>query len=152
MSGAGARAGSGSILLAGALLAALALTGPAAGTLSPELAPLLATLLGWPLAEECLFRGALQGALSRRPALGVRRCGVSGAALLTAVAFAAAHVPAHGLAHAGAVFAPGVAFGVLRERTGGLAAPIVAHGLANGLWLLAGGAAQTAMGMASGQS
>lgn len=152
MNEAGARPGEASPLLAGALLAALALTGPAAGALSPELASLLATVLCWPLAEECLFRGALQGALARRPALRVRRCGVSGAVLLTAVAFAAAHVPAHGAVHAAAVFAPGVAFGILRERTGGLAAPIVAHGLANGLWLLAGGAVQTAMGMASGQS
>jgi membrane protease YdiL (CAAX protease family) len=152
MTGPGVRAGEASPLLAGALLATLALTGPAAGTLSPELASLLATLLCWPLAEECLFRGALQGALARRPALAVRRCGVSGAVVLTALAFAAAHAPAHGLAHAAAVFAPGVVFGVLRERTGGLAAPIAAHGLANGLWLLADGGLQTAMGMASGQS
>lgn len=140
------------MLLAGALLAALVLTGPAAGTLSPERASLLTTLLCWPLAEECLFRGALQGALLRRPALTVRGWGVSGAALLAAVAFALAHVPAHGLAHAAAVFAPGVVFGILRERTGGLAVPIAAHGLANGLWLLADGDLQTAMGMVSGQS
>ena len=152
MSAAALRTGDSSPLLAAALLAGLALTGPAAAALPPEATSLLAFLLCWPLAEECLFRGALQGALLRRPALAVRHGGISRAALLTAVLFAAAHAPAHGVAHAMAVLGPGIVFGMLRERTGGLAAPILAHGLANGLWLVAGGAAQTAMGMTSGQS
>lgn len=79
-----------------------------------------------PLGEELLFRGiihrALYGALGRR------------AAWLSGAMFAAAHLYA---VHFLAVWILGMLLARLYERRGSLVAPIVAHGVVNGLVALA---------------
>lgn len=73
----------------------------------------------WPLIEELLFRGLLQGQLLRLSQHGgqPRRIGpVSWANALSTLAFVALHLPAQPLAWALAVAAPSLVFGHLRER------------------------------------
>ena len=90
---------------------------------------LLAAGVGAPLAEECLFRGLLYGALRGTP------LGAAGATVLTAVCWASLHAAysAYGLL---AIALIGVYFAYLRERTGSLLAPIVCHGAYNSLIVL----------------
>lgn len=82
-----------------------------------------------PIAEEALWRGLLQPAL--------RRAGLGGfeAVLATATLFALIHwsvVPAEGRAAGLAMlFTLALALGILRERTGGIIAPIALHALFN---------------------
>lgn len=89
----------------------------------------LVALIGAPLAEELLWRGLCQQA--------IRRAGVGAwwSILIAAWLFAATHLPvlvaggeAGGLT---VLFGLGVLFGVLAERSGGIVAPVVAHGLFN---------------------
>ena len=82
-----------------------------------------------PIAEEALWRGLLQPSL--------RRAGLGGfeAVLATATLFALIHwsvVPAEGRAAGLAMlFTLALALGILRERTGGIIAPIALHALFN---------------------
>jgi len=85
------------------------------------------------LSEELFFRGFVQTSLNARWTTRWRVLGaeVGWAWPMTALLFAAGHLataphPARLL-----VFFPGLLMGWLRERTGGLLAPIVFHGLAN---------------------
>jgi membrane protease YdiL (CAAX protease family) len=82
------------------------------------------TALG-PITEEVLFRGYLQSG-----AVGLlgRRTGV----VVVAIAFGLVHVNVGWYAFL-PITALGLFFGWLRERTGGLAAPILAHCLHNAL-------------------
>lgn len=84
----------------------------------------LASFVG-PVLEEVLFRGFVQPAC-------VDRLGTSGGILFTALLFAAIH----GADAMLPVFALAVVLGILRHRTGGLAAPVLAHCLWNGTTLL----------------
>jgi membrane protease YdiL (CAAX protease family) len=78
--------------------------------------------------EEVVFRGGLQAALLRRPAWARRRFGASGANSLASVAFALAHMPAHGPLHALLVLPVSVLLGVAYEASGGrLRLPIALH-------------------------
>ncbi len=87
---------------------------------------LLRIPLGTVWAEEAAFRGALAGA-------GARAFGRPGGRLLQAVAFGLSHVPdarATGQPVAGTVLVTAVvgwAFGWLADRSGSLAAPMLAH-------------------------
>ncbi len=81
----------------------------------------VAVFLG-PLAEEVVFRGYLYGALKR--SLGVTRALLLSSALFGLI---------HGLDYALPLAFLGLFFGWLRERSGGLVAPIVAHVLHNAL-------------------
>ncbi len=92
---------------------------PAPGEFGFWLGLLVAVGLG-PLAEEIVFRGYVQGALTER--LGTR---------LGIVATAAAFGLVHGLDKALPLALLGLLFGWLRERTGGLLAPFVAHAVHN---------------------
>lgn len=126
--------------------AGLGLVDPAGAPLAPPGAPLtLDAGLGWwlgfalwqlaliALSEELFFRGFLQTGLN---ALWKRRWRLLGADVglawpVTSALFAIGHLattphPARLL-----VFFPGLLMGWLRERTGGLLAPIVFHGLSN---------------------
>jgi hypothetical protein len=79
----------------------------------------LAFVLLWPLIEELLFRGLLQGQLLRILAASnqPRRIGpVTWANTVTTLAFVALHLPAQPLAWALAVALPSLVFGHLRER------------------------------------
>lgn len=90
---------------------------------------LLAAGVGAPLAEELLFRGLIFGALRQSP------LGFVGATLITAVAWASLHAN-YSLYGVGAITFIGLYLAWLRERTGGLLAPMVCHGCYNFLIIL----------------
>jgi len=86
------------------------------------------------VSEELFFRGYVQAVAlrwlktrSHVPALAVEW----GATAFSAASFGLAHVLALGSLAGAAVVAPGILFGWLRFRTGSLAPPVVAHGIAN---------------------
>lgn len=87
------------------------------------------TALLVPLAEEAAWRGLMQPAM--------RRAGLPALAsvVATAVLFAAVHwsviAPEGRITAMAMLTLLGIAFGILRERTGGILAPAVAHGLFN---------------------
>jgi membrane protease YdiL (CAAX protease family) len=96
----------------------------------------LALVLLYPVLEELVFRGLLQGWLLRR-GWGDRRAGpVTAANLAAALAFAAAHLLRVSPAWAAAVFLPGLVFGYFRERHG-IGAAIALHAWYNAgfVWL-----------------
>jgi membrane protease YdiL (CAAX protease family) len=72
------------------------------------------------VAEEAFLRGALYTAVRDLR-------GESAALAVTAVAFAALHLPLYGWSSAPLDLAVGLVLGVLREQTGGWAAPAVTH-------------------------
>jgi len=99
----------------------------------------LALALLYPVLEELVFRGLLQGALLRR-GWGRRRAGpVTAANLAAALAFAVAHLLRLTPAWAAAVLLPGLVFGYFRERHG-IGAAIVLHAFYNAgfVWLFHG--------------
>jgi membrane protease YdiL (CAAX protease family) len=101
----------------------------------PDGLPLLAAvqLLVVALPEELFYRGWLQTSLRRlAPERGVTVLGarLGHGFLLTQALFAAGHLVSLQPWRVG-TFLPGLLFGWLRERTGGLAAPVVAHALSN---------------------
>ncbi|WP_405235040.1 JDVT-CTERM system glutamic-type intramembrane protease MrtJ [Lentisalinibacter orientalis] len=90
----------------------------------------------YPVVEEVVFRGLLQGSLLRT-GWGTKRFGALTAAnVLAAVAFAAAHLVRTSPPWAAAVLVPGLVFGFFRERHG-LHAAIVLHVVYNAgfVWL-----------------
>ena len=96
-----------------------------------------AGLLAWfsfvlwqPLLEELVFRGMLQGQLSRI-LRGSRVGPVSAANLLATAAFAAMHLIAQPPAWALAVVAPSLIFGHLRERFDSVWPALAMHALYN---------------------
>ena len=99
---------------------------------------LLAILLLYPVVEEWVFRGVLQGELLsysrwRRTHLGLTR-----ANLLTSLLFAAMHLVHQPPLWALAVVAPSLVLGHFRERYDGLRMPIALHILFNTVYVLAG--------------
>lgn len=121
----------------------------AAARQAGPVAPLLALGVGLaaPVAEELLFRGFVWQ--------GLRRLGLWAATLGSAALFGLYHLdPLHAVGAA----ALGLALGWMRGYTGGLAAPLLAHALNNGVWLgvlwagweppQVGGAAALALGVA----
>lgn len=79
----------------------------------------------YPLLEEIVFRGALQGWLRTR--LTAARGPLSLANLLTSLAFAVTHMLVLGQAAAAWVFIPSLFFGWTRDVHGGLAGAFVLH-------------------------
>ena len=81
------------------------------------------------VSEEALWRGLLQ------PAMRCAGLGAAGAVAATAVLFTLIHwtvIPADGrIAGLAMLFVLACALGILRERTGGLVAPITLHALFN---------------------
>ena len=91
---------------------------------------LLFAVLIYPLLEEIVFRGALQGFLIER--LSGKRLpnwlgGLSLANLITSVVFAAMHLFNQSPLWAALIFFPSLVFGWAREATGGLMAPVLLH-------------------------
>lgn len=80
----------------------------------------------YPLVEETLFRGVLQGWLLE---CGLQRrwLGISVANWLTSGLFTGLHFAAHPPLAAAAVLLPSLIFGHFRDRHGGLCAPVVLH-------------------------
>ena len=90
----------------------------------------------YPVVEEVVFRGLVQDAAHRhlpRWKLGP----ISHANLITSVIFSALHVINHPPLWAAAVFLPSLLFGLLKDRSGGLTAPILMHAFYNSgyFWL-----------------
>lgn len=83
--------------------------------------------LVYPIVEELLFRGLLQGWLREWSSLRRNWLGLSGANLLTSAVFTGLHFIAHPPLAAAAVIAPSLIFGHFRDRHGNLRAPIVLH-------------------------
>ncbi|MGA7801275.1 MAG: JDVT-CTERM system glutamic-type intramembrane protease [Gammaproteobacteria bacterium] len=108
----------------------------------PLHAPLafLLPALVYPIAEEIIFRGALQEWLGDH--LPDRPLGpVSLANLVTSVVFTSLHFIHHPPFWAAMVFVPSLVFGYFKDRTGALQAPIVLHVFYNAgyYWLFTGG-------------
>ncbi len=83
--------------------------------------------LVYPVLEEIVFRGVLQGWLLKQ-GWGQRKwAGLSGANVVTSLFFMALHVVRRpGMLSVG-VFIPSLVFGFFRERYGNLYAPIALH-------------------------
>ena len=87
-------------------------------------------ILLYPVLEELAFRGFVQSGLLRVPALARRwagRLGMTGANLVTAVLFGAAHAWYQPLWYAGLVIIPGLIFGLVRDRTDRVWPAILLH-------------------------
>ncbi|HHJ15416.1 MAG TPA: JDVT-CTERM system CAAX-type protease [Gammaproteobacteria bacterium] len=92
--------------------------------------------LFYPVVEELVFRGMIQDFVRRR--LPAWRIGpLSHANILTSLLFTALHFINHPPLWAAAVFVPSLLFGFFRERSAGLAAPILLHVFYNSgyIWL-----------------
>ena len=95
-------------------------------------------LLLYPLVEEWVFRGVLQGELLKR-AWGKRRgIGISNANLVTSIVFVSLHLINQPPAWALAVLLPSLVLGHFRERHDSLLPPMLLHPLFNLTYLLAG--------------
>jgi len=80
----------------------------------------------YPIIEEIVFRGFIQEFIQAR--LRPWRLGpLTHANLLTSLLFTALHFINHPPLWAAAVFLPSLLFGLSKERSGGLAAPILLH-------------------------
>jgi len=96
----------------------------------------LLPVLLYPVAEEIVFRGLVQELLQEY--LGTGGLGpLSVANLLTSILFTGMHFIYHPPLWAALVLFPSLVFGFFKERTGGLAAPIVLHAFYNAgfIWL-----------------
>ncbi len=93
----------------------------------------------YPLVEELVFRGLIQDLAHQhlRPwSLGP----LTHANILTSLLFTALHFFSHPPLWAAAVLAPSLVFGLFKDRSGRLAAPILLHAFYNSgyFWLFAG--------------
>ena len=105
-----------------------AATGPAWIAERPGTFLLLAG--AYPVVEELVFRGGVQGELARWVPR-TRRGPVSAANLATSSLFSGLHLLSHPPLWAAAVFLPSLVFGAFRDRRGGVGAPILLHGWYN---------------------
>lgn len=87
----------------------------------------LMSVLVYPVLEEIVFRGGIQGALLTRPALARSVMGISLACVLTSILFAAAHLLRQPPLWAALVFIPSLVFGWARERHDSLVSPTALH-------------------------
>jgi membrane protease YdiL (CAAX protease family) len=95
-----------------------------------ELQP-LAEVIVVALPEEAFFRGYVQSRLGEA-FVGARGLGpVTAANLVTSLLFAAGHFGTSVSVARASVFFPSLLFGLLRERTGGIVAPVIVHALSN---------------------
>jgi membrane protease YdiL (CAAX protease family) len=79
------------------------------------------------VAEEVIFRGAIQGWLLRKEGLRSRLIGVSRANWLTSLLFAAAHVWQHPLLLLPGYLVVSLVLGYFRERYNGILVPVALH-------------------------
>jgi hypothetical protein len=80
----------------------------------------------YPVVEELVFRGLLQD-LAHRYLKAWRLGPLTHANILTSLVFTALHFIHHPPLWAAAVLAPSLLFGFFKDRSGGLAAPILLH-------------------------
>jgi len=88
-------------------------------------------VVAYPLMEEIIFRGAMQGWLLDFSWGRKRMAWVSFANVITSLIFAALHAFSHPALMAMLVFFPSMLFGFFRERTGSIAASVILHGSYN---------------------
>lgn len=86
-----------------------------------------AVVIWYPLWEELLFRGLLQGELIERGWIRPWVCGLSGANISVSLLFTVFHLWSHSLIWAILVFFPSVVFGYLRDRFDSTAPSILMH-------------------------
>ena len=99
---------------------------------------LVSFLLLYPLLEEWVFRGILQGEFLKREWGKRRGIGISNANLVTSIIFVLLHLINHPPLWALAVLVPSLVLGHFRERHDGLLAPMLLHPFFNLTYLLAG--------------
>lgn len=87
----------------------------------------LVPALVYPVLEEIVFRGGLQGLLLRYPRYGVSWKGVTLANVIASLAFVAAHMFVHDPLWAVATLVPSLVFGYFFDRHASLASPIALH-------------------------
>lgn len=104
----------------------------------------LAMVLLYPVLEEVVFRGLLQGWLLERHWGRYRLASISVANVLTTALFCLLHLPRGGWLLVAGVMLPSLVLGVFRERYNHLLPPLILHIAFNGslvlslLWLSAG--------------
>ena len=89
-------------------------------------------VIWYPLWEELLFRGLLQGQLIERGWIRSWACGLSGANIFVSLLFTVFHLWSHSPIWAVLVFFPSLAFGYLRDRFGSTVPSILMHMWYNG--------------------
>ncbi|HMS84410.1 MAG TPA: JDVT-CTERM system glutamic-type intramembrane protease [Nitrospira sp.] len=89
-------------------------------------------VLWYPLWEELLFRGLLQGELIERGWTHSWVFGLSGANIIVSLVFTAVHLWSHSPIWAALVFLPSLVFGYLRDRFNSTVPSIVMHMWYNG--------------------
>ena len=99
---------------------------------------LVSFLLLYPLVEEWVFRGIMQGELLKREWGKQRAIGISNANLVTSILFTLLHFINHPPLLALAVFIPSLVLGHFRERHDSLLPPMLLHPLFNLAYLVAG--------------
>jgi len=116
-------------------LALFVSSAPAGASTDPKRLVLL--VLVYPILEEIVFRGALQGWL-RRKTWGLRhRFDVTVANILTSIVFTTIHLIRRSNIWSAGVVLPSLVFGFFRDRYGNLYAPIALHIFYNSglIWL-----------------
>lgn len=101
----------------------------------PDWMARMSFVLAYPLVEELLFRGVLQGEFLRLTTKNGRTFHVgpvSWANVLATLAFVALHLRAQPLAWALAVAVPSLVFGHLRERFASVWPAVLVHAIYNG--------------------
>ena len=81
-----------------------------------SLTGLLVVGLLFPVLEELVFRGLIQGYLLQKPVLSSRSIGFTGANGVTSLLFASLHLINQPAGLAGLIFFPSLVFGELRDR------------------------------------
>ena len=101
-------------------------------------ATFLLLVMLYPVLEEVVFRGLIQGECMRRAVLRQQVAGITFANVLTSSIFAAAHLLSHPAGMAALVFLPSLLFGYFRDRHDGWLLPsILLHSYYNlGYFLL----------------
>jgi len=85
----------------------------------------LLLVLLYPVLEELVFRGLVQGELMRRSVFKQALLGITAANILTSLLFAAAHLFTHPPVMAAMVFFPSLIFGYFRDRFDGWLLPSI---------------------------
>lgn len=125
-------------LLAGPICwAVLWLAGMRANLHPPPTAVFLMVAIIYPLLEEIVFRGGVQGALLSRAVFARRWCGLTLANVLTSLLFAAAHLLNQPPVWAALILVPSLVFGWARDRYARITPSIILHMLYNAgfVWL-----------------
>lgn len=124
--------------MAGPLVwSALFLTGYATGFAVPAAIVMLSGVLVYPVLEEIVFRGALQGWLLGISTFSRQACpGITVANLVVSVVFSLFHLINQPPVWAALVFVPSIIFGWARDRYGSIVGSIILHAFYNAGFLL----------------